>query len=183
MEKAFDKVWRDVLKLELRKNGISGCMYRWLSQYLENRKARVQLNSCYSRKNTLRGVPQGGVLSPTLFLIYINDIFKGMHSEYKERCMQMILSCGAQRKASMWQRTEYNKHLYEWTKRWMVRLNADKTTYSVFSLSPNQKKVVLKINGECLKHELSPTYLNITFYRRLHTNPTVKKQRRKPKPA
>ena len=39
--------------------------------------------------------------------------------------------------------------LCEWTKRWIVRLNADKTTYSVFSLSLNQKKVVLKINGEC----------------------------------
>ena len=71
MEKAFDKVWKDGLRLELRKNGISGCMYRWLSQYLENRKARVQLNGCYSRKKTLReGVPQGGILSPTLFLIY-----------------------------------------------------------------------------------------------------------------
>ena len=69
--------------------------------------------------------------------------------------------------------------LCEWTKRWMVRLNADKTTYSVFSLSPNQKEVVLKINGECLKHELSPTYLGITFDRRLTWKPHIEKAEKK----
>ena len=71
--------------------------------------------------------------------------------------------------------------LYEWTKRWMDRLNADKTTYSVFSLSPNQKKVVLKINGECLKQELSPTYLGITFDRRLAWKSHIEKAEKKAK--
>ena len=57
--------------------------------------------------------------------------------------------------------------LQVWTNKWMVKINAGKTTYTVFSLSPNQKDVVLKINGEILRHELSPTYLGITFDRRL----------------
>ena len=185
MEKAFDKVWKDGLRLKLRKNGISGCMYRWLSQYLENRKARVQLNGCYSRKKTLReGVPQGGVLSPTLFLIYINDIMKDMHPRIQGAMYADDLVLWRAEESIYVAKNRIQQALdvlCEWTKRWMVRLNADKTTYSVFSLSPNQKEVVLQINGECLKHELSPTYLGITFDRRLTWKPHIEKAEKKAK--
>ena len=75
MEKAFDKVWKDEPRLKLHKSGISGCMHEWISQYLNNRTARAQVNGAHSRQKTLReGVPQGGILSPMLFLIYVNDI-------------------------------------------------------------------------------------------------------------
>ena len=71
MEKAFDRVRKNGLRVKLHKSGIRGCMYEWISQYLNNRTARAQVNGAHSRQKTLReGVPQGGVLS----LIYVNDI-------------------------------------------------------------------------------------------------------------
>ena len=53
LEKAFDKVWKDGLRLKLHKSGISGCMYEWISQYLNNRTARAQVNGAHSRQKTL----------------------------------------------------------------------------------------------------------------------------------
>ena len=54
MEKAYDMVWKDGLRLKLQKSGETGCMYQWISQYLTNRKARVHLNATYNRKKTLK---------------------------------------------------------------------------------------------------------------------------------
>ena len=74
VEKAHDKVWKDGLSLEFRKSDVTGCIYQRISQYLTNMKARVHVKTTYNRKKTLREeVPQGGVLSPTLFLAFIND--------------------------------------------------------------------------------------------------------------
>ena len=41
-EKAYDKVWNDGLRVKLRKAGVKGCMFKWISHYLQNRTARVQ---------------------------------------------------------------------------------------------------------------------------------------------
>ena len=68
-KKAFDKVWTDGLLLKLRRCNISGNMFKWIKSYTHNRRARVVIDNNRSKKILLRhGVPQGGVLSPTLFI-------------------------------------------------------------------------------------------------------------------
>jgi hypothetical protein len=57
--------------------------------------------------------------------------------------------------------------LEKWTKKWLVGVNARKTSYSVFSLSSKEQKVNLQFNGQTLSQEVNPTYLGITFDRRL----------------
>ena len=79
-----DKVQHDGFIFTLRQNGKSGDIINILQDFLRNRKQRVVLNGqCSSWADVNAGVPQGSILGPLLFLIYINDLPDGLKSECK----------------------------------------------------------------------------------------------------
>ena len=72
ISKAFNKVWHQGLHYKLRQHGISGELLNVLTDFLDNRTQRVILNGQYSSwAKAEAGVPQGSILGPLLFLIYI----------------------------------------------------------------------------------------------------------------
>ena len=139
LTKAFDKVWKDGLLLKLLKKNICGRMYGWIQSYLFQRTARVKLERHTSNLVTLReGVPQGGVISPTLFIIFIDDIIDYL-STYISKAIHAD-------DLAIWTSSEHintaniriqdaMNSISDWAEEWMVTINKNKTQATCFSLS------------------------------------------------
>ena len=163
MQQAY-KVWKVWLRIKLQRSGVTGCMYQWISQYLTKRKARVHVDKTYNCNKTLReGVPQGGVLSPTLFLVFINDSVRDMPRK--------VLGAIHADNLILWNTLQLQAIDCSscWTS-WKVGQNSgllESTPERPPLLSSSFQKANLYINGQALFAEDSLTYLAVTFNKRL----------------
>ena len=91
--KAFDTVWRSKLLTSMADKGVPLDYIKWLYSFLEYRQATVRLHGASSSPKCLRqGVPQGCVLSPLLFVFFINNVVDRLMQEDPGRAKQLVIS-------------------------------------------------------------------------------------------
>ena len=154
LTKPFDKVWKESVLLKLTRMGIQGKMYNWIQNILTRRHARVKLDGKRSKLVHLQKVvPQGGVISPTLFIIFINDLPNQL-SPFIHRVLHaddLAIWTGAEYTTTAAIRLqEATKAVSNWAKNWGVEINKNKTATTLFSLSTTAEKYKILLEDTCL---------------------------------
>ena len=174
---AFDKVWKDGLLLKLLRKQVNGNMFQWIKNFLFQRTARVKIDGYKSSLVKLReGVPQGGVISPTLFIIFIDDITEKLttHISRALHADDLAVWTASENLSTAYVRMQMTmEKIGKWADEWLVTINKKKTEATVFSLSPKKEEVNLKINGESIPQQDTPTYLGVKLDKRLTWAPHI----------
>ncbi|KAK7110705.1 hypothetical protein V1264_014535 [Littorina saxatilis] len=154
-------------------------MLRWIKSYLHNRRARVAVDGLKGKKVLLRHrVPQGGMLSPTLFLVFINDLIEtlpnGIHAAlYAD---DLVMWCTEEHATTATCRMQLAiDNLVAWAEDWNVSINREKSSTTLFILSPKQKAGTIKQDGTSLKTEEEVTYLGVTYDKKQTWRPHIQK--------
>ena len=181
LEKAYDTCWRHLILEELHSFGMRGKLPLLIQDFLQERKFQVRVGHHYSKEFSQEmGVPQGSVLSCTLFLIAINTVIREVKSQvgvsiYVDDLSFSIptakLACGVRRMQRCL------GHLDAWTEKTGFRFSSSKTEVMVFHRQrglyedPNPE---LYLRGKKLKVVTSKKFLGVVFDQKLTWIPHIK---------
>ena len=135
ISKAFDRVWHAGLLHKLKSYGISGQIFGLISSFLSHRWLRVVLDGKSSQEYHVNaGVPQGSILGPILFLLYINDLPDDVICNIAIYADDTTLYSKCDQACDLWQQLELASELetdlrdtVDWGRKWLVDFNAGKT--------------------------------------------------------
>ena len=181
-QKAFDTVPHELLLRKLNHYGIRGCLLKWFKCYLSNRTQSTIYESCHSTPLPVTyGVPQGSILGPILFLIFINDI-SNIFTRFKvvlfaddstfyligDNINNLIIAANA----------EIDK-FYEWTICNRLSIHLDKTKYILFTNKKLESCLPLFLNFDIIKqcdyHKVLGLTLDSKLSFKVHVQEVCKK--------
>ena len=176
--KAFDTVPHKRLLTKLHAYGIDGNILKWIESFLSNRSQRVRVNGNYSKYAPVSsGIPQGSILGPLLFIIFINDLPDGIKSICKIFADDTKLY------------NSHNNHItiqkdllafLEWSEKWLLKFNKSKCSVLHMGKNNNRHKYYMdKDHTEELKTTEYEKDVGVTFSGDLkfnkHMNNVIKK--------
>ena len=157
-KKAFDLVDHQILKNKLKVYGINDEALRWFDNYLSNRRQQVMINNCKSNFQSIScGVPQGSILGPLLFLLFINDLplyTRNVHTDlYADDTTLYDMQDSMKQIENNLQSALNNLHV--WCKENGMILNSSKTKVMLVTSSQKRQRLErdvldLKFNNDTL---------------------------------
>ncbi len=159
------------LAIKLKYYGIRGPTLGWINGFLSDRSQRVVLEGQTSNtEQVTSGVPQGSVLGPVLFLLYINDLPNALSSNVRLFADDSIVYREIATQADCDTLQQDLNKLTEWEKTWLMEFNASKCE----TLTVTRKRLPIvhnyTLHGETLKRVTSTKYLGVTITSDLNWN-------------
>ena len=161
-EKAFDKVPYRRLLSKLRALGVGGEVARWIENWLSGRRQRVVVNGSSSEWSPVTsGVPQGSVLGPLLFIVYINDIDEGIVSRISKFADDTKLGMDVSNPDNVERLKQDMERLGEWSEKWQMPFNLNKCkVMHIGYRNPNTDYV---LQGQTLQETDSEVHLGLVI--------------------
>ena len=173
--KAFKRVWHAGLLHKFKCYGVSGQIFCLISSFLSNRQLRVVLDGKSSQEYPVNaGVPQGSILGPTLFLLYINDLPDDVICNIAIYADDTTLYSKCDQASDLWQQLELASEVesdlrdtMDWGWKWLIDINAGKTQLVSFDRSKNTGAIDVKMDGSILEEKTFFKMLGLTFSSKL----------------
>ena len=165
--KAFDKVPHKRLLSKLKSYGISENIINWISSFLSGRKQRVAVNGYFSKwAPVTSGIPQGSVLGPLLFVIYINDMPDNILSDIYLFADDTKIFSNTANPANAKTLQEDLNRLQNWSDKWLLKFHPEKCKVLDIGIS-NRLSYEYYLNDVRLEHSLDEKDLGVFIDNRL----------------
>lgn len=186
LKRAFETIDRRKLLEVLRRNRIKGDVWRWFKSYLEYRTQITRYNNSVSEAEAVElGVPQGSVLGPLLFILYINDLTKAL----RRACVNLfaddtVIYVAGDKLDECYEIMNNELAVFaDWLKWKKLKLNVSKTKYMVVTTRRSESNCTISVDGELVERVNAIKYLGVMLDEKLsfaeHVDYTIRKAARK----
>lgn len=168
LQKAFDTVNHSILLMKLKAMGLTQSSLMWFSSYLSDRHQLVELSGTRSStKNITCGVPQGSILGPLLFLIYVNDMSAVVKNKLLLYADDSAILVSARNKSDIENKLSNDlNNVSHWLVNNKLSLHLGKTESILFGSKPrirSQPSLDITCNGSSIESKTSVKYLGVTI--------------------
>ena len=161
-QKAFDKVPHQRLILKLKSHGMGNSIINWIEQWLTDRRQRVVVDGEVSNwKSVLSGVPQGSVLGPILFLVYINDLEEGVIGKILKFADDTKLFTKTKEIGDKKNLQDDIDKLVKWSEKWQMLFNFGKC--KCLHIGPGNTNMTYEMGGSILSTTVKEKDLGVTM--------------------